>query len=103
MTWRTQVAAFALGLTGVLLCGHLAPSSLAQEKDKAKDKDKAPDKKPAPPSFKIPDKNLEAALRAVLFEPQGELTEEKLNRVYILDAQGKTIKDLTGLEKCKNL
>ena len=39
----------------------------------------------------------------MIFESQGELNEEKLNRVYILDAQGKGIKELTGLEKCKNL
>jgi internalin A len=50
-----------------------------------------------------PDKNLEAALRAVLHEPQKELTDEHYNRVYVLDAVGKGIKDLTGLEKCKNL
>jgi uncharacterized protein (TIGR03067 family) len=57
--------------------------------------------KPAPPPF--PDKNLEAAVREVLHEPQAELNEEKLNNVYILHANGKKIKDLTGLEKCKNL
>ena len=57
--------------------------------------------KPAPPPF--PDKNLEAAVRDVLHEPQAELNEEKLNNVYILHANGKKIRDLTGLEKCKNL
>ncbi len=50
-----------------------------------------------------PDKNLEAALRAVLHEPQKELTDEHYNRVYVLDAVGKGIRDLTGLDKCKNL
>src|SRR5439155_10659564 len=57
--------------------------------------------KPAPPPS--PDKNLEASVREVLHEPQAELNEEKLNNVYILHANGKKIKDLTGLEKCKNL
>ncbi len=52
----------------------------------------------------FPDKNLETAIRAVLrHEPNVELTDEKLQNVYILEANGKNIKDLTGLEKCKNL
>jgi internalin A len=52
----------------------------------------------------FPDKNLEAAIRGVLkHEPNVELTDEKLQNVYILEAPGKDIKDLTGLEKCKNL
>lgn len=52
----------------------------------------------------FPDKNLEAAIRDVLkHEPKVELTDEKLQNVYFLDASGKDIKDLTGLEKCKNL
>jgi Leucine-rich repeat (LRR) protein len=52
----------------------------------------------------FPDKNLEAAIRDVLkHEPNVELTDEKLQNVYILEAPGKGIKDLTGLEKCKNL
>jgi uncharacterized protein (TIGR03067 family) len=56
--------------------------------------------KPAPPPF--PDKNLEAAVRAFLHDPSGELTEEKLNNVNST-LEGKNIRDLTGLEKCKNL
>ena len=52
----------------------------------------------------FPDKNLEAAVRAVLqHDPKAELTDEKLLNVYVLEAPGKEIKDLTGLEKCKNL
>ena len=52
----------------------------------------------------FPDKNLEDAIRSVLkHEPNVELTDEKLQNVYILEATGKKIKDLTGLEKCKNL
>src|SRR5271170_2421212 len=52
----------------------------------------------------FPDKNLETAIRGVLkHEPNLELTDEKLQNVYILEATGKDIKDLSGLEKCKNL
>jgi internalin A len=52
----------------------------------------------------IPDKNLDAVLRATLREAAGkELTDEALNRVFVLDAVGKDIHDLTGLDKCKNL
>ena len=59
---------------------------------------------PARADSPFPDKNLEAAVRAVLkHEPNVELTDEKLRNVYILEAPGKEIKDLTGLEKCKNL
>ena len=36
-------------------------------------------------------------------EPKVELTDEKLLDIYFLEAPGKEIKDLTGLEKCKNL
>jgi uncharacterized protein (TIGR03067 family) len=64
-------------------------------------RDKAPvAAKPTPPPF--PDKNLEAAVRAFLHEPTGELTEEKLSNVNST-LEGKNIRDLTGLEKCKNL
>jgi hypothetical protein len=51
----------------------------------------------------IPDKNLEAAVRAALHEPKTELTDEKLGNLFVLEAAGKGIRDLTGLEKCKNL
>src|SRR5271168_311214 len=59
---------------------------------------------PAGAASPFPDKNLEVAIRGVLkHEPNVELTDEKLQNVYILEASGKDIKDLTGLEKCKNL
>src|SRR5215472_1074741 len=57
----------------------------------------------AAPPVTIPDKNLEEAIRAVLHEPKAPLTEENLANVHILEAAGKGIRDLTGLEKCKNL
>jgi len=54
----------------------------------------------------FPDKNLELAVRALIFEkrdPNTELTDEDLKKVFILEAKGKGIKDLAGLEKCTNL
>src|SRR5437667_12476765 len=54
----------------------------------------------------LPDKNLEAAVRSVIFEKKGtdaEITDDDLKKVYILEARGKGIKDLTGMEKCVNL
>ncbi len=50
----------------------------------------------------FPDKNLEAAVKEALKETK-PLTDESLSRLFVLEASGKTIKDLTGLEKCKNL
>ena len=50
------------------------------------------------------DKNLEAAVRAELHDTKTTpLTETDLNNVYFLETPGKDIKDLAGLEKCKNL
>lgn len=58
----------------------------------------------APADSPFPDKNLEAAIREVLkHEPKVQLTDEKLLDIYFLEAPAKEIKDLTGLEKCKNL
>lgn len=54
----------------------------------------------------IPDKNLEAVVRSVIFEKKDktdELTDEDLKKVFILKGKGKGIKDLAGLEKCTNL
>jgi Leucine-rich repeat (LRR) protein len=51
----------------------------------------------------IPDKNLEAALRSVLRDVKGEFTDQNLANVYVLEADGKSISNLSGLEKCKNL
>lgn len=54
----------------------------------------------------LPDKNLETAIRGVLFDkkdPSKPLTDEDFKNVYILEAKGKGIKDLNGLEKCTNL
>ncbi|MEX2560559.1 MAG: leucine-rich repeat domain-containing protein [Pirellulales bacterium] len=54
----------------------------------------------------FPDKNLETAVRALLFDkkdPAVELTEEDLRKIFILEAKGKGIKDLTGLDQCPNL
>ena len=54
----------------------------------------------------FPDKNLEAAVRALIFEKKDktdELTEEDAKKVFLLESKGKGIKDLTGIEKCTNL
>jgi internalin A len=55
----------------------------------------------------IPDKNLEAVVRALIFDKKDkpdELTDDDLKKVFVLkEGRGKGIKDLTGLEKCVNL
>lgn len=54
----------------------------------------------------FPDKNLEAALRALVFEKKDktdELTDDDLRKIFILDGKGKGITNLAGLEKCENL
>ncbi|HLJ12506.1 MAG TPA: leucine-rich repeat domain-containing protein [Planctomycetaceae bacterium] len=54
----------------------------------------------------LPDKNLEAAVRSVIFEKKdtnAEITDDDLKKVFVLEAKGKGIKDLTGMEKCVNL
>jgi uncharacterized protein (TIGR03067 family) len=51
----------------------------------------------------FPDKNLEAAVKAVLQHSKGELSDANLANVYVLEAVGKNIQNLAGLEKCKNL
>ena len=54
----------------------------------------------------FPDKALEAAVRYQILEKRDktdELSEDDLKKVFILEARGKGIKDLTGLEKCVNL
>jgi Leucine-rich repeat (LRR) protein len=54
----------------------------------------------------FPDKNLEAAVREMVFEKRGTdkaLTEQDVRNLSILAAKGKGIKDLKGLEKCAAL
>lgn len=51
----------------------------------------------------LPDKNLDAAIKAALPHHKGELTEKALSGLYVLDASGKGIQSLAGLEKCPNL
>ena len=99
ITW-TAVAVVA---AGPLLMGS-PTAALAQDKkpdDKPKE-EKA--KEPAKPL--IPDKKLEAAVRAAVYEKrnnQEPLTEEDLRKVFILEADSQGIKVLTGLDKCTNL
>src|SRR4029450_8530766 len=54
----------------------------------------------------LPDKNLEAVVRSVIFEKKdntNEITDDDLKKVFVLKGKGKGIKDLTGMEKCTNL
>jgi Leucine-rich repeat (LRR) protein len=57
-------------------------------------------------AVQFPDKNLEAALRALVFEKKAnmdELTDDDLRKISTLEAKGKKIQNLSGLEKCTNL
>src|SRR3954447_9456539 len=51
----------------------------------------------------VPDKNLDAAIKAALPHHKGDLTDQALGNVFVLDASNKGVTDLTGLEKCPNL
>lgn len=62
-----------------------------------------PPSPPPPPPVAFADKNLEAAVRAVLQDVKGPLTDANLVNVYVLEAPGKGITSLQGLDKCKNL
>jgi hypothetical protein len=57
-------------------------------------------------AVQFPDKNLEAALRHYILDKREgtvELTDDDLKKIFIFEAKGKAIKDLTGLEKCPNI
>jgi internalin A len=78
-----------------------APAPVAKQAP-APAKPAAPPAKPVPPPF--PDKSLEAAVRAALhLDAKAELNDTTLGNLYILEADNKGIRDLKGLEKCKNL
>ena len=50
----------------------------------------------------FPDKNLEAALRALVFEKKNnaeELTDDDLRKISTLEAKGRKIQNLSGLGK----
>jgi hypothetical protein len=49
------------------------------------------------------DKNLEAAVLAALNDPKATLNDDTLAKVFVLEAPGKNIANLAGLERCKNL
>lgn len=51
----------------------------------------------------VPDKNLATAIKANLPNHKGDLTEKALADLYRLDANGKGIASLAGLDKCPNL
>jgi len=57
-------------------------------------------------AVQFPDKALEAALRYYILDKRegtAELTDDDLKKIFIFEAKGKGIKDLTGLEKCPNI
>ncbi|NIA13957.1 MAG: hypothetical protein GWP08_07740 [Nitrospiraceae bacterium] len=49
------------------------------------------------------DKALESAIRAELHQPFGILTQQDLLEVRSIDARGLGIRDMSGIEYCKNL
>jgi internalin A len=51
----------------------------------------------------VPDKALDAAIKANLPHHKGDLTDKALGELYFLDASNKGIASLAGLEKCPNL
>jgi formylglycine-generating enzyme required for sulfatase activity len=51
----------------------------------------------------IPDLGLNAAIRAALQIPTGPLTQQDLLNLTFLDANGRSISNLTGLESARNL
>ena len=51
----------------------------------------------------IPDPNLEQAIRDELDQPTEDITMEDMERIIDLDARGRGIEDLTGLEYAVNL
>ena len=51
----------------------------------------------------IPDSNLEQAIRDELDQPTEEITMEDMEKIIDLDARGRGIEDLTGLEHAVNL
>ncbi len=51
----------------------------------------------------FPDSNLEAAIREAIDKPEGPIYASELEGLSPLDASGRNITDLTGLEYCTNL
>ncbi len=52
----------------------------------------------------FPDKNLESAVRASLhLDEKAELKDDVLKNLYVLEASGREIQNLTGLEACTNV
>ena len=70
------------------LVGAIAPSSPVLADD---------------PVVTFPDANLEAAIREAIGKPAGDIYASDLDGLTLLDAQTRSISDLTGLEHCANL
>jgi|GEM_PF-1238032 len=58
---------------------------------------------PPPTSITFPDPNLEAAIRAAINIPSGDIYQSDLDNLTSLSADNAGIADLTGLEHCTNL
>jgi Tol biopolymer transport system component len=77
----------------------LPSAYLANENLKALDKGKT-DKTEG---VQFPDPEFEAAIRQHIGKPEGQITETDLQNVFILTAEDKGIRDITGIEKCVSL
>jgi hypothetical protein len=89
--WRTQVMKVCLLLLFPLLALQAPRWAIAEEKTS---------------EALVPDENLRAVvleLKKKRQKPGDEITKEDLRDIYFLDAKGRGIKDLTGLEHCYNL
>src|SRR5262249_22013418 len=91
---------FRVTLAAIVL-SSFAPATFAA--DAAKPDAPVVASKPAPPIFA--DKHLEAAIRQILRKKTDSevVKEDDLKNVYFLEAPGKQIANLAGLEKCTNL
>ncbi len=56
-----------------------------------------------PATITFPDSNLEATIREAIGKPEGPILSSDLEALSSLDAAGRDITDLTGLEYCTNL
>lgn len=91
-------------LIAFLLAGALPVAVRAQDKKDEETKD-APEAKEGPQSI-FPDANLAAAVRKYVFEKRytdAPITSEDVKDLSTIEARGKGIKSLAGLEQCRSL
>ena len=51
----------------------------------------------------FPDRNLEGTIRQAIDKPEGAISTSDLEKVIVLTASGRNIRNLSGLEYCVNL